>query len=291
MNKKIFLLNIFAVLFILSVHSQLFWKISGNRLTKPSYLFGTHHLIDEDQIMDFDKILHYAGEADVVVGEMDMSDMLGMQIKMMKSAMMKDTTMKELLNDSDYILVDKGLKEVMGMGLNKLGKMKPLMLSAMYSVMIYKKLTNLKKEPEVIDILFQKKAKKNNKSVIGLETIEQQIDILFNSLPLREQAKILVVGIKDKENGVEQIKKLNEAYIKGDLRMIETLNNEDISLTPELKKIMVEERNNNWMLKLKTLLPEKSCFIAVGCMHLAGEKGLINQLKNSGYTVKAVENL
>ena len=150
----------------------------------------------------------------------------------MKSAMMKDTTLNELLNDSDYVLVDKGLKEVVGMGLNKLGKMKPLVLSAMYSVMIYKKLTNLKKEPEVVDILFQKKAKKNNKSVIGLESIDQQIDILFNSLPLSEQAKILVYGIKDKENGVEQVIKLNEVYLSANLRMIETLNNEDTSMTP-----------------------------------------------------------
>ena len=45
------------------------------------------------------------------------------------------------------------------------------------------------------------------------------------------------------------------------------------------------------MIKLKSLPPEKSCFIAVGCMHLVGESRLINLLKNSGYTVDAVENL
>ena len=42
-------------------------------------MFGTHHLIDKHQIIDFDKILAYTEEANVVVGEMDMSDMLGIQ--------------------------------------------------------------------------------------------------------------------------------------------------------------------------------------------------------------------
>ena len=57
MNKRIFLVALIALFISLSANAQLFWKVSGNGLTKPSYLFGTHHLIDKEQIKNFDKIL------------------------------------------------------------------------------------------------------------------------------------------------------------------------------------------------------------------------------------------
>ena len=288
MTKKNMLLP-FVLLFVLNANAQLFWKVSGNGLSKPSYLFGTHHLIENEQIKYFDNIIAFVAQTDAVVGEMDMSNMLGMQMKMMKAVMMKDTTMKELLSDSDYVLVDNGLKEVVGVGLDKLGKMKPMMLSTMYSLMTYMKKMNLKKQPEAVDVLFQKRAKKEKKSVIGLETVEQQIDILFNSVPLQNQANQLVKVVKEKEKEINLMMDMNKAYLSGDLIRIEALNQEDNDMTPEQKVIMIDNRNNNWMTQLLSLIPDKSCFIAVGCMHLVGETGLINQLRNAGFSVEAVD--
>ena len=78
MNKRILILAVFVLSLIVNAPAQLLWKVSGNGLTKPSYLFGTHHLIEKEQIRDFDKILALAGQADAVVGEMEMKNMLGM---------------------------------------------------------------------------------------------------------------------------------------------------------------------------------------------------------------------
>jgi len=282
---------LFVMSFMVSVHAQLLWKVSGNGLSKPSYLFGTHHLIERDQINGFDKILDLAGQQDAVVGEMNMGNMLGMEIKMMKGMMMKDSTEKQLMSEADYALVDAELKDVMKMGMNKLGKIKPMMVSTMYSLMIYAKINNLKKQPEAVDILFQKKARKQKKKIIGLETIEQQMDILLNSMPLKRQADLLVKEVKEKEKGVELLKKMNEAYLAGDLQAIEALNNEDDDMSADEKKIMIDNRNANWINQLNALIPTTSCFVAVGCMHLVGENGLIGQLKKSGYSVEAVTNL
>jgi len=291
MNKRNFIVTLFVMSFMVGVHAQLLWKVSGNGLSKPSYLFGTHHLIERDQINGFDKILDLAGQQDAVVGEMNMGNMLGMEIKMMKGMMMKDSTEKQLMSEADYALVEAELKDVMKMGMNKLGKIKPMMVSTMYSLMIYAKINNLKKQPEAVDILFQKKARKQKKKIIGLETIEQQMDILLNSMPLKRQADLLVKEVKEKEKGVELLKKMNEAYLAGDLQAIEALNNEDDDMSADEKKIMIDNRNANWINQLNALMPTKSCFIAVGCMHLVGETGLIGQLKKSGFTVEAVKNL
>jgi uncharacterized protein YbaP (TraB family) len=272
-----------------SVNAQLFWKVTGNELTKPSYIFGTHHLIEKEKIAGFDKVLAIIPQTDVVVGEMDLSNILSMQLKMMKEVIMKDTTISDLLSKENYMLVDSQFKNVLGKGLDKFAKMKPIFLSTLFEIKLYMNQNNLKKEPEAVDIVFQKEGKKQKKEIIGLETVDQQINILFNSLSLKKQAEILVLAVKDKDNSALKIKQLNEAYLKGDLKMLSHFFNSDVEMTSEYKKIMIEYRNNNWISQLKLLMPKQSCFVAIGCMHLVDERGLIHQLKNAGYTVEAVE--
>ena len=292
MNRKFFMLVFITLFFIVSAQAQLLWKVSGNGLSKPSYLFGTHHLIDKEQIKDFDKILTLSGQVDAVVGEMDMTDMASMNAKIMQDAMMPGkNNIKEMISAEDFILVDSELKQLMGAGLDQLGAFKPMMLEAMYGVMVYLKSQNLTKQPEGIDVLFQKKAKENNKPVIGLETIQQQTDILFDSLPLNRQAEILVKSVKEKQKGIEMLKRLNEYYLAGDLQQLSTLDKEEDDLTPAEKKPIYENRNNNWMKQIPLLIAKQSCFVAVGCMHLIGETGLIEQLRKAGFKVEGIDKL
>ncbi|MDR3651385.1 MAG: TraB/GumN family protein [Paludibacter sp.] len=287
MRKRTFIVAFIALICTVSASAQLFWKVSGNGLAKPSYLFGTHHLIDKGQIKGFDKILAIAGQADAVVGEMDMTDMASMQTKIMQDAVMQGTTMTQLLSSDDYTLVDTELKQLFGAGLDQLGSFKPMMLQTMYVGMVYLKSQNLTKQPAAVDILFQKAAKDSNKQVIGLETIEQQSAMLFDSLPLSRQAEILVKSVKEKQKGIDQLKRLNEYYLEGNLTKLADLDNEDDDMTPAEKRTIYENRNNRWMKQIPELFKKQSCFVAVGCMHLIGDTGLIDQLRKAGYKVEA----
>jgi uncharacterized protein YbaP (TraB family) len=291
MKIRILLSVCIALFFTLTVHAQLLWKISGKGLSKPSYLFGTHHLIEKDRIKSFDKILDLVSQTDVVVGEMDMTDMAAMQAKIMQGAVMQGKNIKQLLSVDDYALVDNEFKQLMGVGLDQLGTFKPMLLQTMYASLIYFRSQNIAKQPEAVDVVFQKKAKETSKSIIGLETIEQQSAIMFDSLPLNRQAEILVKSIKEKQKGIELYNRLNEAYLGGNLRKIEELDKEDDDLTPTERRPLYENRNQNWMKQLPVLLTKQSCFVVVGCMHLVGETGLLLQLKKAGYKVEAVENL
>ena len=291
MIRKIFIATFIALFFIVSVQAQLLWKVSGNGLTKSSYLFGTHHLIEKNQIKDFDKILILSGQADAVVGEMDMTDMASMQAKIMQVAVMPGKNIKDMISTADYTLVDTELKQILGAGLDQLGAFKPIMLETMFSEFVYLRSQNLTKQPEAIDVLFQMNAKENHKKVVGLETIEQQAAIMFDSLSLNRQAEILVKSVKEKQKEIDLIKKLNEYYLAGDLKKLSALDNEDDDMSPAEKKPMYENRNADWMKQIPALLSKQSCFIAVGCMHLVGETGLIEQLKKSGYKVEGIVNL
>lgn len=232
-----------------------------------------------------------AGQASAVVGEVDVTDMASMQAKIIQSAVMQGTGIKQLLKPEDYAQVDTEFKQLLGVGLDQLGTFKPMMLQTMYVGLIYLRSQNLAKQPEGIDILFQKKAKENNKLIIGLETIEQQSAVMFDSLSVNRQAEILVKSVKEKQKGIDLFKRLNEAYLAGNLAKLLELDKEDDDLTQAERKPLYDNRNNSWMKQLPSLFKKQSCFVAVGCMHLIGETGLLTQLKNAGYKVEAVENL
>jgi hypothetical protein len=288
MKKHIILLTVFVLVFGWSANAQLFWKVSGNGLTRESYLFGTHHLIDKSQIKDFDKILGICAQCDATVGEIVMKDP-SIQMKLMQGAMMTEGTIKDLVSPEDYALLDNEFYGLIGAGMDKLGKMKPMMLSSMYSIMVYCQKNNLTKQPEAVDQLFQNEAENNGKKVLGLETVEDQVNIMFNSLPLKRQADLLVECVKGKESGIEILNKLNASYLAGDLKELEALGMQDQGdMTEEEMALFNEDRNHNWMKKIPALISEQSCFIAVGCLHLTSEIGLVSQLKKAGYKVEPV---
>lgn len=288
MNKKILFITFIALFLTCSTNAQLLWKISGNGLVKPSYLFGTHHLVDKDQIKDIDKIIDLSKQADAVVGEMEIPDPATVQMKMLQAGMLTGTSMKELLSQEDYQLADTEFQQLMGAGLSQLGMMKPMLLETLYSGLIFMQAYGMTKQPEAIDGILQKAAKENNKKVIGLETLDQQMDIILNSLPLKRQAEILMYDIKNKQKGIDLQLNITDAYKKGDMAKADALDKADDSMTPDEKKILAENRNNSWMTQLPGLMKSQSCFIAVGFLHLVGDKGLVSQLKKAGYTVEAV---
>ena len=289
MKNKLSFIMLLAFVCVMQLNAQILWKVSGNGLKSPSYLFGTHHLIESEKVPELQKALNFVNEVDAVVSEIDMSDMQALQMKIMQGAMMQGKTIKDLVSAEDYTLVDAAFKELLGVGLDQLGAFKPAMLSTMYGVMQYSKTKKLAKEPEALDMIIQKAGKKANKEIVALETAEEQMEVLFNSLSLEKQAELLVKAIKEKEKGIAQMQKLDEAYLSGDLKKMEALYSEDEDMTEEYKKALVDTRNLNWIGKLTKMLETKSGVVAVGCLHLVGETGLIKQLQKKGYKVEPVK--
>jgi len=58
----------------------------------------------------------------------------------------------------------------------------------------------------------------------------------------------------------------------------------------EFTDILLYDRNANWSKKLQELMPGNGLVIAVGAGHLPGVKGVLNLLRQAGYTVEPVKN-
>ena len=126
---------VFLMLFCISmgVSAQLLWKISGKGLTKPSYVFGTHHLVSAGQLPIYDAVVKQALLADVFLGEVNMQEPNMQQILMQHAQM--DQNLNDLVSEEAYAMLVKTFQESVGVPLNQVSRMKPMMLMSLFLVL------------------------------------------------------------------------------------------------------------------------------------------------------------
>jgi uncharacterized protein len=268
--------------------NTLLWKISGKNLTKPSYVFGTMHMICANDIELSDSLKNAIRSADNVYLELDMDDMWQMMGAMMHMTMKGDTSLADLLTPDDYKKVKTYFSEHGGIiPFSLMEKYKPLLVESMI-IEQAKPCDNM----IVIEQLVMEEAKKNSVDIKGLETFDYQLAI-FDKIPYKLQAQQLVKMVDEAQSGDatgdDEIKVLTEAYRKQELNKMDELTKDDPGIG-DFTDILLYDRNANWSSKLQELMPGKSLVVAVGAGHLPGKKGVLNLLREAGYTVEPVKN-
>ena len=121
--------------------------------------------------------------------------------------------------------------------------------------------------------------------IYGLEKLQDQLNI-FDSIPYEEQMDMVINSANNTSYYQASWSSLIKAYKEED---INKLNQISMEVSPELIKyddIFLDERNSRWIPVIESLVKTKSTFIAVGAAHLGGETGVLQLLKNRGYTLK-----
>ena len=279
-----------------AINAQLLWKVSGNGLEKPSFLFGTHHVAPAsmiDSIAGFDEAIN---TCDVVYGEVVKSDLTSpeTQAKTLKLATAPaDSTLSKVLDTKCYARLDSLFKASTA-GMVSAANMEPF-TPAFVSTQIAMLLTINEfkgfNPAQQLDITILQKAENLHKQLKGFETADFQINLLFGE-PISEQAHSLTKLLCHIDESKTTTRNLASAYKSQDLEKIGKVFIEDLSSTgstpKEIKREtdrLVNNRNDAWIEVLKTEMHKQSIFVSVGAGHLVNDKGLIAQLRNLGYTV------
>ena len=288
--KKIILYCLFFIFGISTTQGQLLWKITGNGLKNPSYLFGTHHLIPIQFLDSVPGLYPAFNSAKMVVSEVVLNN-LDATPAIRKAALLPDTiTIRGLLNQAEYEFVNQELTNTLRMSLDNLNKMHPSLISKLYELELYKKYEHFDENTQS-DTYFQLVAAKKGIPIAGLETVEQQVKLLFPE-NIKKEAQLLVASIRNKEMLIQEMREMNQLYREGNLDALEVLanqSNKQWNVSEEENKKLIDDRNINWVKQLPDLIKNNSCFVAVGALHLPGNKGLIKLLKNEGYKVIPVK--
>lgn len=277
--------------------NSLLWEITGNGLKESSYLYGTIHLIDAESFFWPDNTISSYNNTEKIVFEIDLDEMnnIGNLFGMMGKVMMNDgMTLKKLLSDEDYAIVNDHFKD-MGLPMFMLEKMKPMFLTvfAETDVDMSGGMGGLETSgSKSYEMEFYELAQADEKEVFGLETMDDQIS-LFDSIPYADQATMLVETIKASgeempEGEMSEMEKITEMYLQQDINSMVGSIEEEGSEFAGYEDLFLHNRNKNWIPRMTEYMNESRTFFAVGAGHLAGRLGVIQLLKEEGYTLTPI---
>ncbi|MGB0258602.1 MAG: TraB/GumN family protein, partial [Coraliomargarita sp.] len=243
------------------------WKISKG--DQSIYLGGTCHLLRKSDYplpAEFD--LAYAA-ADTLVFEIDPAaaadPSFGMQL--LGAATYTDgRSLKSVLSEEAYNALAKQGAES-NLPIQVLNSMKPGMAVMMVTL---QELAKLGVTEEGVDIHYAKRAGKDNKPILALETPEFQINLLVN-MGEGYESELVLYSLKDLNKLEQFFDELLIAWKAGKMEPLEKLFVDDMKDYPELYKDMLVDRNANWIPQIEAYLktPETE-FVLVGVGHAAG---------------------
>lgn len=280
MKKHVILLTV-VMLFTTNTFAQLLYKIEGNNLTSVSYIYGTIHVMPKKDFEISKSIQSSFNACQVLAMEVDLNMDFKTQLEAAQQSFLPEgKTIADLASADDVQKVKQFCMDSMHWKESKYAKMsrlKPFFLSSVILQELIGKSKSFEKE-------FNKLAKKKKMTTIGLETLQFQMNMV-NTVSNEEQMKMLLQGLSTNNS---EFNKMLDAYLRQDLIGLGNLMN-DAELSPEFNENLLLQRNRNWIPIISKLISEKPTFIAVGAGHLPGEKGVLNLLREAGYTVTPIQ--
>jgi uncharacterized protein YbaP (TraB family) len=260
---------------------SLLFEVSGNGLKSASYIYGTFHIMCKDQFSISPILESKIVSTDQFYGELDMDDPT-LQATMMQKIMMKDKTIESMMDSSSFKIFNETFKKITGISASQLNHYKPFFHLSLLTLKTIPCANFVQPETELMQI-----AKKNGKEVLGLETVDEQMNAI-DAQPLDSQIVSLQKMLLNFDSTKNMMKEMIEVYQKNDAELLyDYVQKQGTDGMNE--EVLLVNRNKNWIPKLKKIMQEKSSFIAVGGAHLGGKTGVLSLLKAEGYQIKPVK--
>ena len=266
---------------------SLLWEITGNGLSKPSYLFGTMHLRDKRVFEFTDSVLLKLEACDAFASEVRMDSAVYQSWELV---MMGDTT-----NKLSRQLSKKGYERLL-----KALKSKGIDIDSMESkntALVYNWLTDqeetLKGDNKdlLLDLYLTRLAYTQGKSIHGLERLEDYRDLNDSFFQQFEDSTFFqkdpnLMSILQHFTMMEQMIGI---YQKGDIDKLSSIVKSEKTFNgSQYSREMLDNRNVHMLEKLENIMRQKSVFCAVGAAHLPDSMGMIALLRAKGYSIRKV---
>jgi hypothetical protein len=142
-----------------------------------------------------------------------------------------------------------------------------------------------------LDQHFMLRAQESGKPSVGLETLDQQLQVL-DGVPMKEQVASLKEFVDSPADVAAQLNDLHAAWRSGDVARLDALVVEEMKdKTPESYRMMNVERNDAWLPQIRAMLDEPGTddvLVVVGALHLLGEDGVVEKLGGGDYAIERI---
>lgn len=260
---------------------SLLYKISGQGMRYPVYIYGTIHAIPKADFFLDEIVKQSIEESEKIVFEIDLDDP-SLLFEMQKGMVMNGRTIDQLLSPDEYKIVQAFFQDSLNMPLESLKMVKPLMLSSIITE------KTMGSDNVAYELVFMDMAKEQEKEVLGIEAISEQIGYI-DKISLEDQADILYETTIDFASARDEMAGMVAAYKQKDVEQIYEFTLQASEEYKDFGEFLIDERNRNWIPRIVQLGNAYPCFIAVGCGHLGGKNGILQLFRNLGYQVEMIQ--
>lgn len=265
-------------------YPSVFWEISGNGLKKPSYLFGTMHVSMKLAFNLSDSFYTAMQSVDMVALELnpqhwqaEMMDIDAAQKDYGKYYLQQYSA--DFLNEHSFQLKDyyENLEEAL--------TSKPQQINGL----LYRSFADNEdyEEDTYLDLYLYQTGRKYGKLAGGVEEYKTTQIILTDAYLASIKEKNVKTKDTDGESTYDIQKKIKEAYRKGDLDALDSLNQFENN-SPAYTEFFLYKRNEIQVASIDSLLKKHSLFTGVGAAHLPGSRGVIELLRKKGYKLRPI---
>ncbi|MEM7301790.1 MAG: TraB/GumN family protein [Pseudomonadota bacterium] len=269
---------------------SLFWKIEKEG-SAPSWLLGTMHMADP-RVVDMpeaaDKALQQASAIAVEIAEAANEEkMAAAMMSLRKYTMLTDGSTLEDKLSPDLVEALKAKTGTQPTPWFLLKRMQPWVVAAMITLPECELARKRAKMP-FLDRVIAQKAAELDIPLEGLETIEEQIKAIAGMSP-EFHLEALSETIKLGDRVDDMVETMIRIYESGQIGLIwpllEHISRQSGGKTDyaDFQAAMIDRRNQTMLDRAVPLIEKGKVFIAVGALHLPGEKGLVNLLQEQGY--------
>ncbi|HJY13024.1 MAG TPA: TraB/GumN family protein, partial [Flavobacterium sp.] len=274
--KKLLYISLLITSVLQAQNKSLFWEISGNGLTKKSYIYGTMHVNDKISFHLSDSFFTNLLGSDIVANESN-PETWGDLNDLMKSN--DFNSYKKFY--SEFYLFPTTKENIQTIFINDNGKYFKNMLSGAEGDQADFQ------EDTVLDMFIFQTGKKYKKKIVGLEDAKESmlsiLQVIDEDAKPKEENKLALVKILKNRNPQEVLK---EYYREKDITMLDSVYK--LLFSKKAHDALIVNRNKIMTKSIDSIAKTGSLFSAVGAAHLAGNDGIIELLRQKGYTVKPI---
>ena len=272
----------------------LFWKISkdGEAI---GHIFGTFHSNDE-RVVDLspvvrDKLISsYSFSMEAFPGARYFNPHWGFKSIINDMTLPTGQSLSDLVGKDVYARIEKLLKKN-GVNPERIPRLKPW---AAMNELSTRKFRTGEKRGDIMDHVLYELAAKNVTDLYQVETLEELMAAYYD-FPLDAQIGLLNdrLAAYDSLSGIVEM--MTEAYLSENLSGMLKLSTRFVSKGSVAKgydqvylKHVLYIRNIVMAHYMLAPLRRKNAFIAIGALHLYGEKGVLKLLEDYGYTLQRI---
>lgn len=274
---------------------NIFWKIDKAGLPA-SWLLGTMHMADERIAkLDGNRLDAFEKSQILVVESTEALDPQKAQAAMIGlkhlTFLSDGTTLKDYIDPGTLAKLKPAI-EARGIPFQIANMLKPWVIATSIALPACEMFAKASGKP-VLDALLAQNAVAKGKKMAGLETIEEQFTAIA-TLPQEFHITALKETLTLGDTSEDIIETMKQLYIDGDIAMVLPLmkiaspETGSAGATSDFQEELIVKRNVIMAKRSTQYLDKGAAFIAVGALHLPGEKGLVELFRGMGYTVTAV---